>query len=106
TQTWPRGLDCALGAAGSSIDRCDPWVGGEPTYLETYAQATALLLVAHGHDPSIDLCAVARPVLDQLAAARSLDGYVGVGAGWFKGSSQAFQGLVHGIGAYEACAAP
>ncbi|MEO1088130.1 MAG: hypothetical protein AAFY88_28180 [Acidobacteriota bacterium] len=105
-QIWPRGLDCTLTPDGSDVDSCAPWIGGEPTYLETYAQATSLLLVAHDHDPSIDLCAVARSVLDQLAAARSLDGYVGVGAGWFKGASQAFQGLVHGIGAYEACAAP
>ncbi|MEM1183274.1 MAG: hypothetical protein AAGM22_33330, partial [Acidobacteriota bacterium] len=105
-QVWPRGLDCTLSPDGSNLVSCVPWTGGEPTYLETYAQATALLLMAHQYDPNLGLCEIARAVLDDLAGLRSLDGYVGVGAGWFKGSSQAFQGLVHAVGGYEACVDP
>ena len=85
---------------------CAGWAGGEPTYFENTPHTLALLLVAHQLDPSIGLCAIARAAMDEVTAARALDGYLSEGAGWFKGSSQVFQGLVFGVGAYEICADP
>lgn len=105
-QAWPNGMECTLTGDGSAIVNCANWAGGDPTFFENYAHTMTLLLMAHQLDPSLGYCQIARTVLDQLATARSLDSYVGVGAGWFKGASQVHQGLVLGIGGYETCSDP
>lgn len=105
-QAWPNGLDCTLTGDGSSVVSCAGWTGGDPTFFENYPHTLALLLVAHQLDPSIGLCEIAKQAMDEVVAARAIDGYLSNGAGWFKGSSQVMQGLVFGVGGYELCSDP
>lgn len=101
---WAGGLDCDLTADRSDVISCSPWAGTDPTFFENRPHTVALLLAAHGIDPTAGLCQISRDALDDLVTAGAFGGYVGQGQGWWKGSSQMMQAMIFALGGYEGCA--
>ncbi|MFK7956622.1 MAG: hypothetical protein AB8B96_11030 [Lysobacterales bacterium] len=111
---WAARLDCTLNDSGTDVVSCQPTTDSDLMTAmspHTRPHTAAMLLIGHEIDPSINLCAITRSVLDEQDFAGSPDnfagGWNGVGhfnqAGWWKGSAQMLQQMIFGVGIYDTC---
>lgn len=107
--TWAAGLECDLAPGGVSACAVSPdGEGNTSVYLPTRPQMLALMLIGHDLDPSVGgagLCDVYRAAYDAPAIHQAaVWTWFHEGAGYWKGSNQALQSLVFGVGLYDTCA--
>jgi len=94
-------VDCVLDPAS------DAEFGEEAMLFPNRPQTVGWLAVAGVMEPSLRVCEVSRRALEDGAFLSLLRDYdTGQPDGWMKGPAQISQGLVFGLGAYEACQRP
>ena len=102
---WAAAMECALSNGGTQVDACARVdIGGGLNLLwPNKPHSIAALLFAHELDPNVNLCNVAKTVLDDAAFYGTWLDYVANNSGWWKGAGQMMQNMVFAVGLYESC---
>lgn len=103
--TWAALLSCTIvDDAPASCERSDNGDGVSVLFANR-PHVLALGLLAHWLDPTIDLCATSRDLLDALFDGQQrygpLTDYLGPESGWYKGAAQVVQQLAFAVGLHD-----
>ena len=102
---WGALLTCAISAdSPTNCQRFDTGDGVDIIF-QNRPHTLSLGMLAHWLDPSTDLCAVSKQLLDTQFDGSLPNGplsdYLGQDSGWFKGAAQVVQQLVYAVGLYD-----
>jgi hypothetical protein len=102
---WAALMECTLTNGGTQVGACT-WLNngdGIDMLFPNKPHTLAMLMIAHDLDPSVNLCGVAKTVLDDPDFYGSWLCFTGNDSGWWKGAGQMLQGMVFVVGLYDEC---